>query len=66
LQSLHIALEKSIFSDIKDSKLFLLNKLQSLHDNYDPKLWLERLSSLAEERGLNDEILKKFEVSEKH
>jgi hypothetical protein len=65
LELLH-KLEKSIFSDIKDNKLILLGDLQFIHDFYDPESWLEKLSSLARELILNDEILKKFEVNEKH
>jgi hypothetical protein len=66
LLSLRNELEKSIFSYIEDNKVILLNQLQCIHDSYGPESWLERLSLLAKELTLNDEILKKFEVNEKH
>jgi hypothetical protein len=66
LQLLHDTPEKSIFSDIKYNNLILLNQLQGIHDSYGPESWLKKLSSLAKELTLNDKMLKKFEVNEKH
>lgn len=37
----------------------LLIRLQSVHDNYEPQLWLNKLQQLAKEEGLDTETLDK-------
>jgi hypothetical protein len=58
--------EHSIFNDIEEERLMLLNDLQTVHDRNVVVLWPERLYSLAKKFSLSDEVLKKFEVNEEH
>lgn len=66
IRTLRDKFAESIFADISEPKMQLLVHLQSVHDADDVESWLEKLSLLAKVLALNDEILKKFEVNEKH
>lgn len=58
------ALKKSIRYEGGDDQRDLLNDLQSVHDDYPPRLWLRELSNVSRNRNLNDDCLNPFrEVS---
>ena len=47
--------------DFEGAHESLLIALQGVHDNYDSDLWLTRLQHTAKDKGLNTEILKKYD-----
>ena len=58
--------EKTIFSDIEESRLAFLIHLQAIHDDYAIEEWPEKLSALGTYFGLSNKILEKFKTDEKH
>ena len=49
--------ELTRFSDLSDE---FINRVQTIHDDVKPSRWIEKLSSLATERGLDKSVLKPF------
>lgn len=69
MQSLRILagrIEKTIFSDIKESRLAFLMHLQEIHDDYAIEEWPEKLSILGSDYNLSNKILEKFKTNEEH
>jgi hypothetical protein len=69
MQSLKILarkIEKTIFSDIEESRLAFLMHLQEIHDDYAIEEWSEKLSILGSDYDLSNKILEKFKTNEKH
>lgn len=68
MQSLKLLVDKkeTIFSDIEESRLAFLMLLQSIHDEYLPQTWPEKLSILALNYSLSNKILKKFKTNEEY
>lgn len=58
--------EKTIFSDIEESRLAFLIHLQAIHDDYVIEEWPEKLSALGSYFELSNKILEKFKTDEKH
>ena len=58
--------EKTIFSDIEESRLAFLIHLQAIHDDYVIEEWPEKLSALGSYFELSNKILEKFKTNEKH
>lgn len=68
MQSLRIlsGREKTIFNHIEESRLEFLIHLQTIHDDFLIKEWLEELSILGLRFNLSNKILEKFKTDEKH
>lgn len=64
----HLAgkIEKTIFSDIEESRLAFLIHLQEIHDDYAIEEWPEKLSILGSDYNLSNKILEKFKTNEEH
>ena len=60
----NIALDLGIDFDREHESLLI--KLQSVHDNYEPELWLTNLKKLAEVEKLNTKTLEKHERRLQH
>jgi hypothetical protein len=68
MQSLRILSSKkeTIFNHIEESRLEFLIHLQTIHDDFLIKEWLEELSILGLRFNLSNKILEKFKTDEKH
>lgn len=58
-----IRAESSVVSKIlkasREDRIFLKD-LQQIHDDYDPPVWKDRLSNLANSYALSDQVLEEF------
>jgi hypothetical protein len=59
-------IEKTIFSDIEESRLTFLMHLQEIHDDYAIEEWSEKLSILGSDYNLSNKILEEFKTNEEH
>jgi hypothetical protein len=68
MQNLRILSSKkeTIFNHIEESRLEFLMHLQTIHDDFSIKEWLEELSILGLRFNLSNKILEKFKTDEKH